>query len=330
MEINKIDIKENAIRALDPKLIAMLLKDRTTRKNITWATDDYVQYGEGYAASDEITVKAITGENGNIIKPRIEKSKEEQTLRSKDKAEVFTPAWVCNKQNNLVDNAWFGYENVFNTETDNGWITNEGKIIFPNTDDKRWQDYVKSCRLEVSCGEAPYLASRYDTVTGEVIPVKDRIGLLDRKLRVVSENVDSEPRWVLWAYKAVRSVYGYEWQGDNILLARENILYTFIDHYEYKFEHPPIPEYLRTIARIVSWNIWQMDGIKFVVPNSCHPEEEAQLTFFGEETAIHECPGCESNDHSLHNGIYCRIYDWSANESVEFYSFVRKGALYNG
>ena len=25
------------------------------------------------------------------------------------KAEVFTPSWVCNCQNNLVDDAWFGY-----------------------------------------------------------------------------------------------------------------------------------------------------------------------------------------------------------------------------
>ena len=84
------------------------------------------------------------------------------------------------------------------------------------------------------------------------------------------------------------------------------------------------------IAKIVAWNIWQMDGIKFVVPNSCHQEEDVQLTLFGEEIEIHECPGCERNDNSLHNGIYCRIYDWPANESVEFYSFVKKGALYHG
>lgn len=54
MEINKIDIKENAIRAIDSKLLTLLLRDKTTRKNILWATDDYVQYGEGYASHDEI------------------------------------------------------------------------------------------------------------------------------------------------------------------------------------------------------------------------------------------------------------------------------------
>lgn len=330
MDINQIDVKENAIKEIDPKILALLLKDKTTRKNIIWATDDYVVLGDGYGSDDEIKVKAITGDNGNVIRPRTEKSKEEQSTRSKEKAEVFTPSWVCNRQNNLVDTAWFGYENVFNIETDNSWITSEEKIVFSNTNGKTWQDYVKANRLEISCGEAPYLASRYDTVTGNVIAVKDRIGLLDRKLRVVSENVDTEPEWVRWAIKAVQSIYGYDWQGDNVLLARENILYTFAEHYEHKFTVPAIKEYLIKIAKIVAWNIWQMDGIKFVVPNSCHPEQLAQLTLFPEEPIMHECTGCTTNDHSKHNGIYCRIYDWSHNASVEFYSFIKKGARDNG
>lgn len=321
MEISNVDIKENAIRALDPRLIALLLKDKTTRKNITWATDDYVQYGDGYTSSDEIMVKAITGKNGNIIRPRIEKTKEEKIARSKDKAEVFTPSWVCNKQNNLIDNEWFGYENVFNVETYQGWITNEEKIKFPNTKGKTWRDYVKTCRLEISCGEAPYLVSRYDTVTGKEIPVKDRIGLLDRKLRVISENVDSEPEWIKWAIKAVQSVYGYEWQGDNILLARENILYTFAEHYMHKFAVPAIPEYLKEIAKIVSWNIWQMDGIKFVVPNSCYAEAEVQLRL-DDNVATTACIGCATNDHSRHNGIYAKTYDWVDNHSVIFRAFI--------
>ena len=42
-----------------------------------------------------------------------------QQQRSREMAEVFTPSWICNKQNNLIDNAWFGRENVFNVEIDN-------------------------------------------------------------------------------------------------------------------------------------------------------------------------------------------------------------------
>lgn len=329
MERTQIDVKENAIRALDPKILAFLLKDKTTRKNIIWATDDYISYGSGYEFGDEIKIPLITGTNGMVIRPRIEKTRAEQTSRSKDKAEVFTPSWVCNKQNNLVDNAWFGRENVFNAETDNGWITNTEKVSFPGTKGKTWQDYVKANRLEISCGEAPYLSSRYDTVTGDPIPVKDRIGLLDRKLRIVSENTDSEQDWVFWATRAVQSVYGYEWQGDNVLLARENIFYTFAEHYKDKFGVPAIKEYLIKIAKVAAWNIWQMDGIKFVVPNSCYAEAEEQLNMLG-YVVTNACPGCATGDHSRHNGIYCRTYDWPSNKSVEFYSFIKKGEKRNG
>lgn len=118
----RVDVKENILATLDPKILKILLKDKTTRQNIIWATDDYVHLGEQYASDKQITAKAITGENGNVIRPRIEKSKDEQTSRVRNKAEVFTPSWVCNKQNNLVDAAWFGRENVFNTEIENGWI----------------------------------------------------------------------------------------------------------------------------------------------------------------------------------------------------------------
>ena len=94
---------------------------------------------------------------------------------------MFTPSWVCNKQNNLVDNAWFGAENVFNTEYEKHWTATENKITFPTPDGKTWEDYVRDVRLEITCGEAPYLVSRYDTVTGDTIELAQRIGLLDRK-----------------------------------------------------------------------------------------------------------------------------------------------------
>ena len=34
-------------------------------------------------------------------------------------AEVFTPSWICNAQNNLIDNAWFERKDVFNKEISN-------------------------------------------------------------------------------------------------------------------------------------------------------------------------------------------------------------------
>ena len=311
----RADVKENMILEMDSSLLSILLKDNSSGKNLIWATDNYAQKGFGYGSNDYITTYAITGANGNLIKPRTEKTKQEQLSRVRDKAEVFTPSWICNKQNNLVDNAWFGRENIFNTEKEKGWTTSQEKVTFP--DGKTWQDYVKAQRLEITCGEAPYLVSRYDTVTGEVIPVKNRIGLLDRKLRIVSENIDSEQDWYMWAKVAYKSIYGYDWQGDNVLLARENLLFTFCDYYEDKFGLYPIKEYLREIAEILSWNIWQMDGLKFVIPNSCHREKAMQLSLF-DDPKDEECEGCLKNNRNRHNGIYCYVMDWEKGKKVKF------------
>lgn len=321
MDFNAIEMHGEYIYSLDSSILKQLLKDKTTRKNIIWATNDYSVFGSAYTFYEEIYPNDIEGMT-SVIKPRVIKSKEEQNVRVRGMAEVFTPSWVCNRQNNLVDEAWFGRKNVFNIEVENGWETITDTVVFP--EGKTWQDYVKCNRLEISCGEAPYLCSRYDAVTGDLIPVKNRIGLLDRKLRIVSENTDSEQEWYLWAKKSIQSVYGFDWQGDNVLLARENLLFTFMDFYFAKFGVPAIKEYLIDIAKILSWNIWQMDGIKFVVPGSCKDETIVEQDLLETRTTVIKCPGCQKNDHSLHNGIYCRIYDWPANRSVEFYStFIR-------
>ena len=320
---NLIDIKENYIYHLDNDLLTILLKDRSSKQNIIWATDNYASRGCGFYSHDQITIQAITGYNGNVIKPRTEKSQKEQAERVRKKAEVFTPSWICNKQNNLVDNAWFDSENIFNIEHDKEWTATTEKIKFPTPSGKTWEDYINDTRLEITCGEAPYLVSRYDAVTGETIDISKRIGLLDRKLRVVSENVDSEPEWYKWAKTAIQNIYGFEWQGDNVLLARENLLFTFIDYYENKFDVFPVKEYLREIATIISWNIWQMDGLKFVIPDSCIEVEDSQISLFDEEKEKHPCVGCEKNDPLKHSGIYCVIKDWKENKNVRFVDLLK-------
>lgn len=319
-----VDIKENALYRLDKKLLTVLLKDRSSGKNIIWATDNYSSRGYGYRRYDYINVEAITSYYGNVIKPRTEKSKKEQINRIRDKAEVFTPSWICNKQNNLVDNAWFGTDFVFNEEIDKTWIATTEPIVFPTATGKTWQDYINDVRLEITCGEAPYLVSRYDTVSGDTIELSQRIGLLDRKLRVVGENTHTEEDWLKWAIKSIQNTYGYDWQGDNVLLARENLLFTFIDYYKAKFDKEPAIDILRKIAEILSWNIWQMDGLKFVIPESCKEVEKGQLTLFNMNTDKEPCPGCVKNDPYAHTGIYCIIKDWKANKKVTFVSLLKK------
>ena len=216
-----------------PQILSILLIDRTTQKNILWATDDY----SPISAKSEIKIEQIMGNNENRIKPRMQKQKSEQTNRTRNKAEVFTPSWVCNEQNNLIDEAWFSRKNVFNVSDKKNpqeWISTKKIIFNENVENKRtWRDYVNATRLEITCGEAPYLTSRYDTVTGQEIKIADRIGLLDRKLRVVRENVQNEDEYFLWTKIAYQNCYGFELQGDNLFLARVNVLLTFIENTEF-------------------------------------------------------------------------------------------------
>ncbi|MCD7710726.1 MAG: restriction endonuclease subunit M [Porphyromonadaceae bacterium] len=309
-----IDISETRLLERCPEVLTALLRDHTTGSNIFWATDSYAYRGEGYRYEEAITAERITGENGLVIRPRILKEKEEQTERTKGMAEVFTPSWICNEQNNLVDEAWFGRKGVFNTPDERlrTWSPNPEKITFP--EGKSWKDYVRSVRLEITCGEAPYLTSRYDTTTGETIPLEKRIGLVDRKLRVVSENTDNSREWLQWAQAAFKSCYGYEWQGDNLLLARENLLMSFVDYFQEKFGRMPRLKSLRYIAYIVSWNVWQMDGLKGVVPGSCKEVRVDDQDLFGPIERIKPCTGCQTGTLEGHNGTYCLIRDWGRRD----------------
>lgn len=302
-----IDVNENQ---WNKKIIETLLADRTTKNNIIWATDNYEYIGVEYSSRYPILYHLITGKNDNIIQPRVLKSKHNQLIRTKEKAEVFTPSWICNAQNNLVDNAWFGKDNIFNIEKDKSWETIEKNIEFPNDKNKTWKKYVDEKRLEITCGEAPYLVSRYDTVSGEYIEINKRIGILDRKLRVVNENTENEEDWLKWSERAFQSVYGFEFQGDSLLIARENLLATYCDNMLFKLERYPTEKELNKIATIISWNLWQMDGLTYTIPFKKSLSKNKQISFFEFEENI-------SND-------YCVIKDWRLQKKFIFKNLVNK------
>ena len=319
MSTDTKDVIENNTASFNEQVLAVLLIDRSTKKNIVWATDDYIDFGVGYSPESEITIDKISGIHSFIITPRILKEKQKQSNRTRNKAEVFTPSWICNEQNNLVDEQWFGRADVFNIAGDKGWKTVKTMIAFPSKPGKTWQDYIRAKRMEITCGEAPYLVSRYDTVTGKPIKVYKRIGLLDRKLRVINENVDDASDWFLWVKKAYQSIYGYEYQGDNLLLARKNLLLTFIDNMVYKFDRQPTINELKSIAYIISWNIWQMDGLTYTAPYSEMEvqEEFEQLTLFGFSEEQEEIT--ETNK----NAIPCIIRDWTNKCNLEYRSMLK-------
>lgn len=314
MRLN-IDIIEDDLLGLGGDILQTLLADHTTGRNIIWATHDYDYRGDGFRFGDSITVGSITGENNHIIMPRMAKGSQQQRSRSQVMAEVFTPCWVCNAQNNLIDDAWFGRTGVFNTENDdNTWTANDKPQI---PEGKRWMDYIKDTRLEMACGEAPYLVSRYDATTGVPIPIGERIGMLDRKLWIIHHNTPNlslrmtksqkkvvKKKWLRQVYRAYQSVYGYEYQGDNLLLAREAMFVSYIEYYQAKWQTDKLPSMgsMQRIAEIVSFNIWQMDGLSYGIPGQ-KPAEQLEESLFPMEVRPEQ--------------RFCRIREWTGIEPLK-------------
>jgi hypothetical protein len=301
--IGNIDIREDYILKKD-NLLGILLKDKTTGKNILWATDSYDSNGHLFAPTANITTDLITGINGSLIQPRAVKSKAKQLYRTREKAEVFTPLSIVKQMNDACDTL--------------------------SVTENNWQEYVALKKLEITCGEAPYIVSRYDPVSDiqELVALAKRVGFLDYKLRVVSKYCETVEDWIKWTKIAFQSSYGYEWQGDSLLIARENLLYTFIDYYEDKYKSTPSIELQKEIAEIIVWNIFQMDGLKYVIPMSCKSE---QIVIKGEETLFEkkddcivekQCAGCENKTTKNHNGDYVKIMDWNEDKIIRFVDIV--------
>ena len=278
-----LNIQDDILKLRSMRLLDKLLLDKTTKRRIMWATDAYSTLGPQYSRNEEIMPELITGSNAGIIKTRARKEMEQQSSRTRQHGEVSTPLWVCKKMCDYVDEVW------------------NGKA--------RWQKYVDARVLEITCGEAPFLVSRYDVETGEAIPVPDRIGLLDRKLRVVNENTQTEEDWLNWAFRAFRATYGYEFQGDNLLISRVNLLMTFEEYFLDRWKRKPaLSEYGKLIT-VITWNIWQMDGLSGAIPYGTIEEKFQEIDWFG------MLGGNTEKDAQPR----CQIKNWLGDRSVEFH-----------
>ena len=287
-----LNIQDDILKLHSMGLLDKLLLDKTTGKHIMWATDAYSALGSRYSRNEEITPELITGPNAFVIKTRARKELEQQSSRTRQHGEVSTPLWVCRKMCGYVDEMW------------------DCKA--------RWQKYVDARVLEITCGEAPFLVSRYDVETGEVIPVLDRIGLLDRKLRIVNENTQTEEDWLKWVFRAFHATYGYEFQGDNLLIARVNLLMTFEEYLWERWRRKPIfSEYGKLITMIV-WNVWQMDGLHGTIPYSTAEEEFRQFNLF-------EFLDMVSGPDDENKQLRCRVYNWLGGGSVEYSALPTRG-----
>ena len=301
-------------------VLPVLLQDRTMKRNVIWATGSYAALGEYYRDSGQITPIALQRMGKDSIQPRILKAQEEQQQRTRKHGEVQTPAWLCCRMNDYLDETWFDRGNVFNVQDGQTWTPVEGKIVFPKHRHSSWRQYIDSRRLEITCGEAPFIVSRYDAATGEAIPIERRIGLLDRKLRIVGENTDSEAEWVKWAIRAVESVYGYEYQGDNLLIARINVLMTFVEYLQSMWQREPTEKELATVTNVISWNFWQMDGLTGTVPKGKLQTLEARPITMEELGWFAAIDGATSSERPQEQEAMplCRVCNWRQAHTLTF------------
>ena len=304
-----VGIQEEILRLHSMGLLRPLLEDKTTKTNILWATDAYQDLGPDYRRDKEMDAALITGEHSDVIKNRARKALEQQSERTRKHAEVFTPLWVCQKMVSHADAVWFGNADAFLA---NGSPTEQ--VCFPKQ--RKWQRYVDARRLEITCGEAPFLVNRYDAYTGEVIPQEKRQGILDRKLRVVGENAATEAEWFRWTLRAFQSTYGFEFQGDNLLIARVNLLMTFEEALWARWQRKPTAGEYRQIIRAIVWNAWQMDGLTGKIPY-CNANAFHQLS-------LYEWLGSEAYQKHRDQQPHCRIADWRRKRSLEYLE-VNKG-----
>lgn len=286
------DVLENDIRINMPHILEILLIDRTTstlktQKNIIWANDNYKNYNTlAYAATAQIKPELITGKRGSLIMPRALKTTELQKKRTKTKAEVFTPTWIVKKQNDFVDREY-------------------------KTDDL--ETYTRRKWLELTCGEAPYMATRYDMGTGEIIPLGERVGFLDRKLARINREVTDKAEWQRLVELAYKASYGFEWNGDSVLLARENLLYTYRDYYIEKWDEPPIYGLFKDIAIIISYNVFQMDGLTYTIPLT---EKREKVQMF--QLSLFDLDGSKKEEWTIIPGKRVKIMNWDTNK-MEFF-----------
>lgn len=286
------DINENDIRLHMPNILDILLIDRTASSskkthNIIWANDNYKRIDAiAYASTAQIRPELITGKRSNLIVPRALKGTDLQKKRTRSNAEVFTPTWVVKKQNDKVDEDYA-------------------------TDDI--ETYTKRKWLEIACGEAPYMATRYDMETGEIIPLAKRVGFVDRKLTRINNEVADKAEWQRLVVLAYKSSYGFEWNGDSLLLARENLLYTYRDYYFDKWGEHPIYSLFEDIAVIISYNIFQMDGLTYTIPLS-----EKRVKVPNKQLSFFDMDNTENEEWTTIPGKRVRIMNWDANK-MEFF-----------
>ena len=92
---------------------------------------------------------------------------------------------------------------------------------------------------------------------------------------------------------------------------------TFVDYMQERWRREPTAKELNRIANVISWNIWQMDGLKGTIPGKelYISDDYEQLSLFAsdfeQETLFDEA--------AKQNKKYeCKIRDWRAMRTITY------------
>ena len=111
------------------------------------------------------------------------------------------------------------------------------------------------------------MTSRYDATTGEPIALGGRVGFFDRKLAAIPISLGDEAATLNWALRALRATFGFELQGDSLLLARLNLLASFDEATSALLGRSLVADELTEAAHVIARNVWQMDGLTLKSPS---------------------------------------------------------------
>ena len=77
------------LKSFPIETLKILLKDKTTQKNIIWATSSYEEYGADYFAEKQMTDISLIGLDSIVLQPRILKALEHQKETHKKSCRSF-------------------------------------------------------------------------------------------------------------------------------------------------------------------------------------------------------------------------------------------------
>ena len=230
----------------------------------------------GNGETEEDFYSPVTLERTKEFLHRWEKTRKEQDKRKANKAEVYTP-YACVKK--MTDLFW----------------------------DDPGVRKLSSTYLEITCGEAPFITTLRDMQDGRLIPPDERVGILDRKLAEADRLAETDSDFLPLAYLALTSVYGYEFQGDNLFFGRCNVMTCFLEAYERRYKASAPAWVVNEAAEVVRWNFWQMDGL------SC------RLPIYGKNgEGLHHCKTKKAKEEWLKGTTQCMIKDWDTGEIGPF------------